>query len=95
MPGFSETQPTDLAEPVADANPTKGRVPNRPDDPRSVRVVGDPVADPTPATLKLYAGDWARFVAWCREHHRPSLPASSDTLATYLINSAPGLSRGA
>ncbi len=58
-------------------------------------MVGDPVADPTPATLKLYAGDWARFVAWCREHHRPALPASSDTLAAYLIDSAPGLSRGA
>ena len=50
----------------------------------AVRVVGDPVADPTPATLKLYAGDWARFVTWCREQNRPSLPASSATLAAYL-----------
>ena len=58
-------------------------------------MVGDPVADPTPATLKLYAGDWARFVAWCREQGRPSLPASSDTLAAYLVDIAPGLSRGA
>ncbi len=95
IPAFSETQPAHLAEPVADAEPSTGRVLNPPGDPRSVRIVGDPVADPTPATLKLYAGDWARFVAWCREHHRPSLPASSDTLAAYLIDSAPGLSRGA
>ncbi len=95
MPVLSETQPADRAERVVDADATKGRVPNRPDDPRSVRGVGDPVADPTPATLKLYAGDWARFVAWCQEHHRPSLPASSDTLAAYLIDSAPELSRGA
>ncbi len=58
-------------------------------------MVGDPVADPTPATLKLYAGDWARFVAWCREQGRPSLPASSETLAAYLVDSAPGLSCGA
>ena len=61
----------------------------------AVRVVGDPVADPTPATLKLYAGDWARFVTWCREQNRPSLPASSATLAAYLLAIAPGLSRGA
>ena len=59
------------------------------------RVVGDPVADPTPATRKLYAGDWARFVAWCREHCCRSLPASSETLAAYLVDVAPGLSRGA
>ena len=58
-------------------------------------MVGDPVADPTPATLKLYAGDWAHFVAWCREQGRPSLPAGSDTLAAYLGDIAPRLSRGA
>ncbi len=61
----------------------------------TVRVVGDPVADPTPATRKLYAGDWAHFIGWCREQGCPSLPASSETLAAYLIDSAPGLSRGA
>ena len=63
--------------------------------PHAPRVVGDPVAEPTPATLRLYAGDWARFVAWCREQRRPSLPASSETLAAYLLAVAPGLSRGA
>ncbi len=95
IPAFSKSQPADLAQPVADAEPPTGKELNRSGDPRLVRVVGDPVADPTPATLKLYAGDWARFVAWCREHHRPSLPASSDTLAAYLVDCAPGLSRGA
>ena len=92
---LSDIQPADLAKPVAEAEPSSARAPNRPGNTGSARVVGDPVADPTPATLKLYAGDWARFVAWCREHHRPSLPASSETLAAYLIDSAPGLSRGA
>ena len=95
MPAFSNTQPADLAETVTEAKSSTGRAPNRPSDSGPDRVVGDPVADPTPATLKLYAGDWARFVAWCREHHRPSLPTSSDTLAAYLLDSASGLSRGA
>ncbi len=58
------------------------------------RVVGDPVADPTATTIKLYAGDWARFVAWCREQGWPALPASSETLVTYLLAVAPVLSRG-
>jgi hypothetical protein len=62
--------------------------------PATARVVGDPVADPTATTLKLYAGDWARFVAWCREQGCPALPASSETLATYLLAVAPALSRG-
>ena len=87
MPALFNTQP-------AEAEPTKGKVLNAPGDTGSARVVGDPVADPTPATLKLYAGDWARFVAWCHENHRPWLPASSDTLAAYLIDSAPELTRG-
>ena len=43
---------------------------------------------------KPIAGDWARFLAWCRQQGRPSLPASSETLAAYLIDVAPGLSRG-
>ncbi len=43
----------------------------------------------------LCAGNWARFVAWCHEQQRPSLLESLETLATYLIYSAPGLSRGA
>ncbi len=70
-------------------------MPGRSADTATVRVVGDPVADPTPATRKLYAGDWAHFVSWCREQGRPALPASSDTLAAYLLKSAPGVSRGA
>jgi hypothetical protein len=59
------------------------------------RIVGDPVADPTQATRRLYASDWARFSAWCREQARASLPTSSQTFAAYLLSVAPGLSRGA
>ena len=95
MTALSNTQPADLAKAVAETEPSTGRVPNRPGDIGSARMVGEPIADPTPATLRLYAGDWARFVVWCREQRRPSLPASSETLAAYLIDSAPGLSRGA
>ena len=95
MSAVSENQVVNLAEAVTDAEPFPGRAPSWPAKSAAARVVGDPVADPTPATLKLYAGDWAGFVAWCQEQGRPSLPASSETLAAYLIDVAPGLSRGA
>ena len=57
-------------------------------------VVAIPVAEPTAATLKLYAGEWSTFVTWCRAQGRPFLPATADTLAAYLLAAAPGLSRG-
>ena len=95
MPALSKTQPAAPAGTVGGVEPSRGRAPNRPDNATSARIVGDPVADPAPATVKLYAGDWARFVAWCGGQDRPSLPASSETLAAYLVDSAPGLSRGA
>jgi hypothetical protein len=57
--------------------------------PVTARVVGDPVTDPTATTLKLYAGDWARFVAWCREQGCPALPASSETLARVCFTDRP------
>jgi hypothetical protein len=59
-----------------------------------MRVVGVPVASPTPTTRALYASDWAHFVAWCRQQRRTALPASAGTLASYLIAIAPGRSRG-
>ena len=61
----------------------------------SSRVVGQPVAAPASSTLQLYAGEWAGFVAWCRQHSLASLPASSETLAAYLLAAALELSRGA
>ena len=95
MAAFSEQQPADVAELSAGAEPGAASAPRRSAVDETARTVGDPVVDPTPATLKLYAGDWARFVAWSRKQGRSSLPASSDTLAAYLIDVAPGLSRGA
>jgi hypothetical protein len=59
------------------------------------RIVGDPVADPTQATRRLYASDWVHFSAWCREQGLASLPTSPQTFAAYLLSVAPGLSRGA
>ncbi len=94
MQGSGEPYPSAYSTTAAGPD-LSGEAPGRSNAPAKARVVGDPVADPTPATLKLYAGEWARFVAWCREQGRPSLPASSDTLAAYLVDSAPGLSRGA
>ncbi len=95
MSAISAARQADLTEAVPGLNPGLSGAPSQQGGTKTVRVVGDPVADPTPATLKLYAGDWARFVAWCHEHHRPSLPASSETLAAYLVECAPGFSRGA
>jgi len=59
------------------------------------RTVGKPVADPALSTRKLYVGDWAGFVAWCRVQHRAPLPATGETLAAYLLAVAPTLSRSA
>ena len=87
MPPSADQHPGELAEAASAPNQSAGH--------GTVRVIGDPVANPTPATRKLYAGDWAHFVAWCREQGRPSLPAGSDTLAAYLGDIAPRLSRGA
>ena len=92
MPPFADQQPIEAA---GAAEPGAASVPGRSAETATFRVIGDPVADPTPATRNLYAGDWARFVAWCREQGCPSLPASSETLAAYLVDSAPRLSRGA
>ena len=60
----------------------------------SQRAIGTPVADPAMSTLKLYAGEWASFVAWCHEHRRTPLPAADETLKAYLLAGASELSRG-
>ena len=51
-----------------------------------------PMAEERPATTGLgskrtgasYASQWNRFVAWCEESGRSSLPASPDDVAAYL-----------
>ena len=95
MQQLAEPHSSDDAASKGSPAATDATGPRRPDTPARSRVVGDPLADPTPATLKLYAGDWARFVQWCREQSCPALPASSETLAAYLLAVAPDLSRGA
>ena len=91
MLGFAPTNPTCPA-----AELVHGAVgASQPGIARSCRAVGQPVVDPSPATRKLYAGDWARFVIWCRQQHQPSLPANVETMMAYLLAVAPALSRGA
>ncbi len=66
------------------------------DDPRparTVRVVGEPVADPTPETRRLYAGDWTHFSAWCRQQAVTPLPATPAVLLAYLLALAPHVGR--
>ena len=51
-----------------------------------------PMAEERPATTELdgkrtgasYASQWNRFVAWCEESGRSSLPASPNDVAAYL-----------
>ena len=50
---------------------------------------------PAPETQRLYAGDWAAFVAWCRFAGAVSLPAASATVADYLATLGERLSAGA
>ena len=35
-------------------------------------------------TVRLYAGDWARFARFCAENGKPALPATSDLVALFL-----------
>ncbi len=46
-------------------------------------------------TLRLYAGDWAAFAAWCRGRHHTALPAAPATVATYLGSLSTTLTHGA
>ena len=46
-------------------------------------------------TLRLYAGDWAAFAAWCRRQGCAALPAAPPTVAAYLDTLAGALGPGA
>ncbi len=37
-------------------------------------------------TRRGYRSDWADFCSWCEKYRRPSLPASADTVAYYLVD---------
>ncbi|RYE89253.1 MAG: integrase, partial [Cytophagaceae bacterium] len=39
-------------------------------------------------TIRAYAGDWARFTAWCQTHQFESLPAPVEALAGFLTELA-------
>jgi site-specific recombinase XerD len=65
-------------------------------------LVGDvpstvPSPRPAPATetVRLYASDWAAFVAWCNLAGTAPLPASPATVAAYLASVGEQLSAGA
>jgi hypothetical protein len=49
---------------------------------------------PVPETARLYASDWAAFVAWCQQAGATPLPAAPATVAAYLA-ALPQLSPGA
>jgi site-specific recombinase XerD len=37
-------------------------------------------------TLDAYAADWKHFSAWCDEHKRRALPASPETILSYVVH---------
>jgi len=41
-------------------------------------------------TLRLYAGDWARFAGFCVERGQPALPALAELVTTFLIQPGSG-----
>ena len=45
-------------------------------------------------TARLYAGDWAIFVTWCRDSGMPSLPATAAAVAAHLTAVAVKLGPG-
>lgn len=47
-------------------------------------------ASRAPSTRRAYAGDWARFTAWCLERAIPALPAPPALVAVYLSGLAAG-----
>jgi hypothetical protein len=50
---------------------------------------------PASETLRLYAGDWAAFVTWCRVAGAAPLPAAPATVAAYLATLGERLGAGA
>jgi site-specific recombinase XerD len=54
-----------------------------------------PRRSPASETLRLYAGDWAAFVAWCRLAGAAPLPAAPATVVDYLATLNERLSAGA
>ena len=58
-------------------------------------TVPPPRRSPAPETLRLYAGDWAAFVTWCRLAGAAVLPAAPATVVTYLATLGERLSAGA
>ena len=47
-------------------------------------------ASRAPATRRVYASAWRRFVAWCEAGGHASLPAAPETVAAYLAERAEG-----
>jgi integrase len=50
---------------------------------------------PALETMRLYAGDWAAFVTWCRNAQRSPLPAEPAVVTAYLGTLVGRLSHGA
>lgn len=47
-----------------------------------------------PATLRAYKSDWRSFEAWCNRHRLPPFPATPQTVALYMADSASTVKSG-
>jgi hypothetical protein len=47
-----------------------------------------------PATLRAYKSDWRNFEAWCSRHRLTPLPATPQTVALYMADSADSVKSG-
>lgn len=47
-----------------------------------------------PATLRAYQSDWHNFEAWCNQHRLTPLPATPQTVALYMADSAATVKSG-
>ncbi len=56
----------------------------------AVRRPGTVKTHLTAETLRLYAGDWACFQAYCAEHRAKPLPAAPGVVAAFLASAGPG-----
>ena len=77
-----------------DVGPDAGQAVTHRETPPGV-TPANPRRRPAVETVRLYAGDWAAFVSWCRAAGLTALPANPATIALYLGPLAGTLSHGA
>jgi hypothetical protein len=79
------SNPADMLRPLSGMPSSVSGLP-----PRGGAPIGVRKTRLAPETLRLYASDWSRFVAYCATMQRPSLPAAAETVCDYLLSPSAG-----